>query len=40
MAVVRGFNWTLANTFLEFFTSAASPEGECSHLVSTSEKLL
>ncbi len=36
MVVVRRFNWTLDNTFLESFTSAASPEGECSRLVSTS----
>lgn len=27
-------NWTLDNTFLESFTSSASPEGECPRLFS------
>lgn len=27
-------NWTLDNTFLESFTSSASPEGECRRLFS------
>ncbi len=32
-------NWTLDNTFLDSFTSSASPEGECPRLLCA-EKLL